>query len=356
MNGDGGRPKRVVKADPNARHTPQKWADRLVATLAPEIRSEAAADPKGAARRSFELELRPVATLGERRGDGGWCDGMSFAEEQVVLYAPTPYSRRENFTVSHEIGHLLIDRYDGDDLWDWLADNPDRARFIEDSCDAIASRLLLPRDLVAAIINEHRASATAVTELYGQSEASREACAIAVAERIGCDGFVLLAKADRMALTFASRFGDTRPRPWRDDPIPDGHPLRHLEPGVTEKRESWWPGRVNGRRPFYYHAHRDTDGWIYAVFAVNDLWEAVRFHVPPGDSAPFKTFAVRCPCGYRGTTSEFPCPACHQPPCPNCGCECERKAKLPNGVCDGCFRTFRSHLLIEGKCEECRDD
>jgi IrrE N-terminal-like domain len=356
VSSNTGRPKHVVKADPKLRNTPQKWADRLVARLDADQRADIASNPKGAAVRQFGLELRPVTTLGERRGDGGWCDGMSFTDEGIVLYAPTPYSRRENFTVAHEVGHLLIDRYEGDDLWDCLADHPNQAGFIEETCDAIASRLLLPRWQVSAIVGELRPSGAALTELFQRSEASREACAIAVAERIGCDGFVLLAKADTMTLTFASRFGDTRPRPWRDDPIPDGHPLRHLQPDTTQKGESWWPGRVNGRRHFYHHAYRDSNGWIYAVFAENDLWEAVRFHLPPGDARRVRTFDIRCPCGYRGTTTEFPCSVCHQARCPKCGCDCDRKAKLPSDVCDGCFLRFRSHLLINRKCERCRSD
>jgi hypothetical protein len=190
--------------------------------------------------------------------------------------------------------------------------------------------------------------------LVQQSEASREVCAIAVAERIGCEGFVLLAKADTMTLTFASRFGDTRPRPWRGDPIPGAHPLRRLQPGGTDKGGSWWPGRVSGQRTFYHHAHRDHDGWIYAVFAENDLWEAVRFHVPAAKAQPLRTFDIYCPCGHRGTTTEFPCSVCRKAPCPNCGCECDRKAKLPSNICQGCFQRLAAHLLIDGSCEVCR--
>lgn len=347
---------RTIKADPKFHHTPQRWADQLVAEVDADVLGQAASDIKRAAVERFDLKLRPVATLGERRGEDGWCDGMSFTDEGVVLYAPTPHSQRENFTIAHELGHLLFDRYERDDLWDWLADHPGRDQFIEETCDAIASRLLLPRDTLSAVIGALRPSATALTEILHRSEASREVCAVAVAERIGCDGFVVLAKADTMSLTFSSRFGATRPRPWRGDPIPEGHTLRYLQPGATHKGESWWPGRSGSRRHLYHHAHRDHDGWIYAVLAENDLWEAVAFHVPPGRDGPVKTFDVNCPCGYRGATTTFPCPECRKPPCPKCGCECDRKAKLPNGVCRTCFMTVSAHLLVEGECKTCRGD
>ena len=317
-------------------------------------REALSADPKSSIVQHFGLSLQQASTLGKRRGAGGWCDGLSFTEEGVVLYAPTPWSRRENFTIAHELGHHLTDADEDDDLWDWLGDHPGRGKFIEDTCDAIASRLLLPREVVTSVLDEHRASGSAVHGLYVTSNASREVCAIAVAERIGCDGFALLAKIDTATVTFASRFGETTPSPWRDDALPESHPLRDLQAGQPQVRESWWPNRHNERRRYYHHAVRDQNDWVYAVFAVNDLWGAAHLHLPEPERLPPRRFQVNCSCGYRGTTTDFPCPVCRKAPCPTCGCDCDRKARLPTGQCRHCFRVVRSHLLVEGLCDDCR--
>ena len=344
----------MFKPDPAGRYTPQRWADRLVASLESATRELLSRNPKEAATSCFGLCLSEASTLGQRRGADGWCDGLSFTEEGVVLYAATPRSRRENFTIAHEIGHHLVDTDEDDDLWDWLGDHSERGAFIEHTCDAVASRLLLPRDQVGAALANRQPSGSLLHELFISSEASREVCAISIAERIGCDGFVLLAKADTATVTFASRFKETRPSPLRGDNLPSSHSLRSLQPKQIQAQESWWPNWGNDRRSYYQHAFRDDNDWIYAVFAVNDLWGASRLHLPQEEPVPRPKFQVNCSCGYRGITSNFPCPTCHKAPCPDCGCDCDWKTKLPTGRCQNCFKTVRSHLLDNGRCDDCR--
>jgi hypothetical protein len=343
--------RRPLRADPSRRYSAQRWAERLVAALDPAARQAFATDPQGAVAEHFGRRLRPEPHLGDRRGAGGWCDGMSFDDHGVIVYAPT-WSRRENFTIAHEVGHGMVDADEDEDTWNWVGDHPEKDGIIEKTCDAIASRLLLPRDRISAVLSEQRASGGAVLRLYDHFEASREACAIAVAERLGCEGFVLLAKADTELITFASRFGDTRPSPWRDDPLPPAHPLHRLDAGEEQVIESWWPTRGNDRRPFYQHAIRHED-WIYAAFAENDLWGAARFHAPRPEPTTSRRFYVNCACGYKGYTNSFPCGTCRTVPCPTCGCECDRKAKLPEEACRNCFTVVRQHLLVDGLCPRC---
>jgi hypothetical protein len=235
--------------DPTGGYSPQRWADRLVGDLDPGVRTAFAADPKAAVIEHFGLRLQPEQHLGERRGDGGWCDGVSLTKAGVILYAPT-MSRRENFTIAHEVGHHLIDEDDDETTWDWWADHPQRGRITEQTCEAIASRLLLPRDQVRALLGNGRPSGTALQRLFAESKASREACAIALAERLGCEGFVALVKADTATVTFASSFGDTKPTPWRDDTLPTAHPLRRLNDGETQIVESWWPSQYGNKRSY----------------------------------------------------------------------------------------------------------
>jgi hypothetical protein len=50
------------------------------------------------------LRVRPVEHLNQVRADGGLCDGTSYLSDGVILYRRTG-NRRENFTLTHELGH-----------------------------------------------------------------------------------------------------------------------------------------------------------------------------------------------------------------------------------------------------------
>jgi Zn-dependent peptidase ImmA (M78 family) len=120
----------------------ESW--RQTATPSPRIRSERL--PSG-----FGLRVREQDLLAQHRDAGGWCDGISFLDDGVVLYAPSPNSRRENFTLTHELGHKLAE--EDDDALDWLANRDHPERDLERLCDLIAARLLLPDTLIAQILD-----------------------------------------------------------------------------------------------------------------------------------------------------------------------------------------------------------
>jgi hypothetical protein len=63
-----------------------------------------------------------------RGRDGQACAGMSFLQDDVILYAATPHSQRANFTLAHELGHLLIN-WAG--LYDWLSPHDNLAMVME---------------------------------------------------------------------------------------------------------------------------------------------------------------------------------------------------------------------------------
>lgn len=348
--------RRIVRSDPNLRHSSREWADRLAATVTVDVRARFADDPKGTVTRQLGLRIVPSAALERSRGDKGSCDGVSIIEDGVIHYALTPFSKRENFTIAHEVGHLLVDSFDPeDDMWDWLADQPDSRRLVEDTCDLVARRLLLPREQVDAVLGRERASGTAVVRLYDSSEASREVCAIAIAERLGCEGFVMLAKAGTGRVTFVSRAGRASPAPWSGDQLPMSHPLRTLEPGATQVLESWWPRRTDSDRRRYYEHATQIGGWIYAAFAENDLWGAVRLHLPEPERRRAPSRYQTCRCGWAGVAHGFPCNSCHRIPCPGCDeCDCDERERMPRATCHVCFQSVLVHLLVDGLCPNCR--
>jgi len=335
--------------------TPRKWAERLVAQLDSATREGLRTDPARAIPEHLGLTVVERDDLGER-GDGGWCDGMSITEKGVIFYAPTDNSKRENFTLDHEVGHYLVDNDTDETTLDWAADLPERPKVIEQVCNIVASRLLLPEEEVRGVLGATGPGGDAVALLEARSEASREVCAIAVAERLPCDGFVALVNLRTSVVTFAARAGQGRPYPRRDEPVPTGHPMLRLDDGESAASESWWPWPDRNPRRYYQHATRSGQ-WVYAVLADNDLWNAATFHAPIGDR-PAVTVPERrmtCPCGYVGTARGFPCSTCKQISCPRCHeCDCVRKDRQPRAFCDGCFVSFPVAQLKDGFCSGCR--
>src|SRR5690349_3943356 len=100
-----------------------------------DVRARFAAEPIKALQSDFGLTVQAVEHLANTREDGGACDGISFLEDGVILYAPTPASRRENFTLAHELGHWLAEN--APDVYDWLANQDDPGRLLETVCDRI---------------------------------------------------------------------------------------------------------------------------------------------------------------------------------------------------------------------------
>jgi hypothetical protein len=124
--------------------------DQALSLLTDDVRARFAGDPFSVLRDDLELTVGAVEHLASSRDDGGACDGVSFLQDGVILYAPTPASRRENFTLAHELGHWLAEK--APDIYDWIADQDEPGRLLETVCDRIAQRLLLPESAATAVI------------------------------------------------------------------------------------------------------------------------------------------------------------------------------------------------------------
>lgn len=271
----------------------------------------------------------------------------------MLVYAPTPYSDREHFTICHEIGHHLISQEDDEDILVWFADQPEGAD--EEICDLIAAQLLVHPDDIDAVLDGGGPSGPRVLGLFQSTNASRQVAAIAMAQRLPCEGFVAVIRDG--AVSFAARQGDTRPYAWRGDSLPEHHPVGQLEDGQGTARESYWPTPWGEPRRYYLSAKRDG-AWTYAVFAEHDLFGAVELHLP---EAPRATSAdrhsFRCPsCGHTAMLRRWPCPDCHEQECPKCeACGCTRKeAATKRAMCSNCTRFVRADLIIDGLCDGCR--
>ena len=138
----------------NAQHSPEQWPalprgflkgaadDR--ALVCRGGRERAAAEQRGPSPTTRHMRLESSFGLHvsaglptSQRGDGGWCDGVSFFDSGVVVYAQQ-HGRRDNFTLAHELGHFLV--FDDTDALNWIADQPDPGRTLEQVCEEIAAQ------------------------------------------------------------------------------------------------------------------------------------------------------------------------------------------------------------------------
>lgn len=329
---------------------------QALAQLSESQQQDFASDPHGLLTRQLGLTIRAVEQLGRSRAEGGACDGVSFLEDGVILYAPTQNSRRENFTLAHELGHWLVDKAPG--IYDWLADQDAPGKLLETVCDRVAGRLLLREDLVTQQVGTGPVKAQHLMELYSASQASRPVCAIALAARLFGLGAVVIVDRSERAVTHASVNPDPERGwptvyPWPGQRLIDSHPLLQLRPGFTSTRRQTWRMPWNTEADYYIDASADAKR-VIAVFSASDLWGAERFH--PKDDRDFDRRPVlrgSC-CGKTFERRGYPCPSCNTAFCPDCGnCRCERDAMI-EVRCQRCFLQYQPHLVVAGLCVECR--
>lgn len=187
--------------------TVRSCAEAVVNALTAEPRAAVADDPKHALESSFGLHVSAGLPTSQR-GDGGWCDGVSFFDSGVVVYAQQ-HGRRDNFTLAHELGHFLV--FDDTDALNWIADQPDPGRTLEQVCEEIAAQLLIPRSKVDEIVGDGPLRARHVADLYEDTNASRHASAIALSRRLPCEGFLATIDPDTMTIVGSARAADARP-------------------------------------------------------------------------------------------------------------------------------------------------
>ncbi|MFI8592609.1 ImmA/IrrE family metallo-endopeptidase [Dietzia maris] len=302
------------------------------------------------------LIVTPVDHLANKRADGGACDGISFLQDGVMLYAPTPWSRRENFTLAHELGHWLVD--ETPEIYDWLADQENAGQLLETVCDRIAQSLLLPAPEIATIVRGGPVRARHVGELYDATQASMPVCAIALNRHVpGVSAIAIIDRYTR-SVTFASVKPDPNDgwptvMPWRGQCVDGNHPLLTLAPGKSTTRRLSWHNQWGGKAEYYVDAI-GSEKRIVATFCTTDIWEIDRFHAPIDRDFDARPVASGSCCGQAFERRGYPCPECDQPFCPRCErCRCQRLAESMV-TCSQCFVMYPSHLIAQGVCEDCR--
>lgn len=320
--------------------TLRSHANRLVAAIPANIRQALTLDAEGALTGLLGIHVASVPQLQDSRGAGGWCDGLSLTTNRIICYAPSPGSRRQNFTLLHELGHLRVN--DDDDALDWLADRADPSGDLERLCDAIAAGVLLPPSTITQILSGNVPQPAHLRQLYTASRASEEVCAIALAAHLPARGAITLIQRRTATVAFAAGSGWPPLSIPRGLTVPPGHPLRDL--GTRQRWTGWTTpdlrlafntlpgGAVHPSGPFsregLLEAQAEAGPRRITAILLDATSRGEGRPQAAGDAdhgaADVAKTELACPiCGHTGAREHYPCPECGVPPCPACGrCPC----------------------------------
>lgn len=323
--------------------------EELANRLPEEVRDDLASDPFQAVQGRFGVRVELVRTGG---GDPDCsCDGTLDRKTRLMRVARTPFSRRSLFTCLHELGHLLLWE-DGELLSRLYELDPGSSGRVpeERSCDAFAAEILIPRALAEEVTSGRRVGAEQFLELYRRSSGSREACAVRLAQYLGCEGHVMLARPDGTAVFTASAgpYMVSRGVQQGDDHI------TVLAGRLGRARKATYVRYRSGQtRPMWGDAIADG-GFVYAVLAESPRWPIVGATILGDAFDRPEPEEVEClHCGHEFRSFRPPCPRCDAHRCPQCR-RCECPATVAEKACRKCFLMKPAHLFPEAS-EICRD-
>jgi IrrE N-terminal-like domain len=335
-------------------------AVRLAGGPSPERRGQLAINPVAAIRDMGVMvaEMPPAST-----SEACSCDGAYFpatpATEALIGYAKTPGSRRENFTLLHELAHHLI-RLD-DHLLCEIADfDGDMDTLEERICDAFAGRVLVPDEVVTRVLGSRRPEAADLRALFQACNGSREACAVRLAERLPCDGYVALLDQTTRTVRFASASPGSEYAWGRGSPLPSGHVAWRAVAAGSYRGEGEVVWRSGQRKQFWLDAVCDGSTAVVAIFAANRYWTGSGLSILSDVSTTKATptlFSGTCRhCG-ADTYGTRACEKCGDVKCRKCGkCGCGAPAPLVK-TCTECHMQKGKALFPAGSsvCRECKD-
>lgn len=333
------------------------FAKALEQALDEDDRVTLARAPLGALR---DLGIQVIATKLPGTTDECGCDGMYVSRPRpTIVYVPTPNSRRENFTLAHELGHHLIRANDAVNsaLGDIGDDGGVEAE--ERVCDAFAGRILVPASVVNGVVAKRHPEARDVLELYARSSGSREACAVRLAERLPCFGYVTLLDPSDRSVRFAAASPHCSYRWTRGTRLSDRHPVW---------RAMASNGQFRGEGPIVWGGAK-KNVWIdavsarsvvIAVFASDRLWSGSGVSIlgGTGPSRPRPTL-LSGKCRHCGADSwgYRACDRCGDTwckKCQRCGCGAA-SGERPQRTCPRCGLTRAISQFDRGStlCRDC---
>lgn len=327
----------------------RQHAERLVASICDDELELLRDEPIEAIPVLFEVPVDVRSSV----GSGSDCSvAGSYRAEPTphITIASFPSAGRTLFTTLHELGHHLC-RLDGD-IQDWcFACGDPRAE--EHVADAFAAEALLPAELVNARIGPRGPTAAAVGDLFGESNASREACCVRAAQRLLGAGAVLVARGQII------QFAAQRALPFfiaRElDQGPDGL-FGELAHGGTARTDDLRIRFRSGNLSSPLFADATVVGnYTFAVLVEHTLpWGGLSIRAADDGPIGGEVDCQYCDFVFSDVFAP-PCRRCGDRPCPKCRrCGCEPK-RAPVRRCTSCFLELpRATPADVQLCETCR--
>lgn len=276
-------------------------------------------------------------------GGGGY-----YRSSPPAIHLHPATSRRDNFTLLHELGHHLQQThcqwgYALIDMNDW-----DRRKIEEAVCDQIAAQILLPvTDADRHATYSHPADVMA--GLFARSEASRSATVQRVREMLPADSRWILAVADLNGAVVTS--GTTY-----SDPPPPKHLVQEgFRRVAAEARES------AVRREFHegleYRTGAVLDGLrVEAVLDHEDRYVFLALRPTSASGSGVWTYPSRecsnpvCEASFQAQQSSGRCENCQDFVCPRCD-RCTCTAPQRPTTCTTCFMPYTLAEMASGSHE-----
>jgi hypothetical protein len=258
--------------------------------------------------------------------------------------------------VLHELGHHLI-RLDHQ-LLSKIADEDDRDIIEERICDAFAGHVLIPDDIMRSVLDSRRPEAEDLRRLFNASMGSLEACAVRLAERLRCEGYVALLDRHSRTVRFAAGSPECGYAWGRGSPVPIEHPAWRASAGGSYRGQGEVVWRSGYRRNFWLDAVGD-EKLVLTVFAENRYWADSGLGIlsDPSKTRPtpivFSGTCRHCGAGVYGTRA---CDKCGDVKCRACG-KCGCGAPIPlEKICTKCHMIkgkaqFRTRSFVCRECE-----
>jgi hypothetical protein len=260
---------------------------------------------------------------------------------------------RMRFTALHELGHVLAE--DDDIVQGAIHARAARRELEEDICDAFAARLLLSDDVVARAIATHGRTARGLRELVRSASASREACSVAVAQRLEAPGYVGVIYPSSGILSFAARSGDVFPLRRRLDQSASAlGPVLTGPSTLTERGSLRFENGTETHR-MYVDAVRSDDLVYFIATEDRADWGAVTTdRLEDEQSSRFEeAHCDKCGTGFMVGRR---CRGCTEPIHEDCnGCACEVRPLRGERPCSNCCITYPPAAYPSGGdlCENC---
>lgn len=334
-------------------------ATRMLAVLdrdQPRLGERLLEDPTTAIQSLAGVEI----VLVEESGDGDCSVAGGYRHDQVpprIVVTRSASRARRRFTALHEYGHHL--QQNDPELGGHLIDALHGEELEEAACDVFASRILLPDGLVDEHIPARGPTANSVLALYGTGRASRAACCVRAAERLGGAGAVVLLTPEG-EVDFAVSRVLYPPARGSDQSATAVVAAAMAAPEATVERERtrirYSTGNLSDE---LYGQAAWVDGYIVAVLAESSPgWRA--FAPPRPGTAQYARPAAPPAWGY-GTCSTcqdtFPmsesagqCDACGEARCGKGHCRCTAARER---LCPGCSLYLNKSQFAPGA-EQCR--